>query len=114
MIAKKKLYAWPLPIPDIRTARWTPDAPPTRFHTKPFPQPHPPIAMTALSPGSSTLTIAGARGYLPACIGLGNGYLRDNWQMVKRAAAGAGRPGRPGLAGLSAALELGETLNSRA
>lgn len=76
------------------TARRPADNPPTRFHLQPYQQPHPPIAITALSPGSASLKLAGAGGYLPACIGLGDGYLRDNWRIVAEAADAAGRTAR--------------------
>lgn len=68
------------------------DATPTRFHLKPFQQPHPPIGVTALSPKSPSMSLAGRMGYIPLNLGLSNQYLRENWQMVEDAAAQAGRP----------------------
>ncbi|MGB5096388.1 MAG: LLM class flavin-dependent oxidoreductase [Porticoccaceae bacterium] len=73
------------------TARRPADEPPTRFHLQPYQKLHPPIAITALSPGSSSPKVAGASGYLPVCIGPGDGYLRDKWRIVAEAADAAGR-----------------------
>ncbi|MEH6638247.1 MAG: LLM class flavin-dependent oxidoreductase [Porticoccaceae bacterium] len=67
------------------------DETPTHFHLKPYQKPYPRIGITALSPGSPTLKIAGAKGYIPVCLSLGNTYLRDNWAVVEQAAEEAGK-----------------------
>lgn len=67
------------------------DEPPTRFHLHPYQKPHPPIGITALSPNSPTMKLAGSAGYIPLNIGLSNQYLKDNWKIVEQAAHEAGR-----------------------
>jgi alkanesulfonate monooxygenase SsuD/methylene tetrahydromethanopterin reductase-like flavin-dependent oxidoreductase (luciferase family) len=74
---------------------WTVQRPaddtPTRFHLYPYQDPHPPIAITSLSPKSPTMALAGSGGYLPVNLGLSNQYLKDNWEVVDRTAQEAGR-----------------------
>lgn len=62
-----------------------------RFHIKPFQQPHPPIGIAGISPGSETLKIAGANGFIPMSIALSNGYLKTHWEAVVAGAESAGR-----------------------
>lgn len=93
---------------DIMMKLWTSDAPfrhegkywtvqlpededPTRFHLRPYQQPHPPLGVTALSPKSPAMTMAGERGYIPVNLGLGNQYLKENWDTYEQAMNAAGR-----------------------
>ena len=73
------------------TTRRPVDKAPTEWHMKPFQDPFPQIGMTALSPGSSTLAIAGEKGFLPVSLGLSNSYLAEHWDTVSTAADKAGR-----------------------
>jgi alkanesulfonate monooxygenase SsuD/methylene tetrahydromethanopterin reductase-like flavin-dependent oxidoreductase (luciferase family) len=59
---------------------------------KPFQKPHPPIALPGMSRGSSTMKLAGARGYSPIahCLIAGN-VLADLWKTYSEAAHAAGR-----------------------
>jgi len=62
------------------------------FIHKPFQKPHPPIAMPAMSRGSSTMKIAGRAGYQPFghCLVTSN-VLADFWRTYEEAALEAGR-----------------------
>ena len=59
---------------------------------KPLQQPHPPIAMPGMSRNSSSMKIAGQRGYQPFghCLVTGN-VLADLWKTYEAAAEEAGR-----------------------
>ena len=64
-----------------------------RFHVKPYQQPHPPIGMAGVSEKSDTLTLAGARGYIPMSINLAHQrILKTHWDGVETGAAETGRP----------------------
>lgn len=61
-------------------------------HMKPFQMPHPPIGVAGVTPGSSTLALAGARGWIPMSINLVPTWvLKTHWQAVEEAATRAGR-----------------------
>src|SRR5207253_3432402 len=59
---------------------------------KPLQQPHPPIAIPGMSRNSSTMKLAGKRGYQPFahCLVTGN-VLADIWRTYEQAALEAGR-----------------------
>lgn len=62
------------------------------FHMRPYQQPHPPIAVAGASVRSSTLELAGERGWLPLSASLVHAtQLASNWESVE---AGAKRTGR--------------------
>ena len=62
------------------------------FHMRPYQQPHPPIAVAGASVRSSTLELAGERGWLPLSASLVHtSQIDQNWESVK---AGAERSGR--------------------
>lgn len=61
------------------------------FHLKPLQEPHPPISVRGLSPGSPSLGSAGERGYAPLSYALGTDYLKGHWAAVEAGAAAAGR-----------------------
>ena len=62
------------------------------FIHKPLQQPHPPIAMPAMSRNSPSMKLAGRRGYQPFghCLVTGN-VLADFWTTYEKAALEAGR-----------------------
>jgi alkanesulfonate monooxygenase SsuD/methylene tetrahydromethanopterin reductase-like flavin-dependent oxidoreductase (luciferase family) len=94
---------------DIISRWWTEDAPWTysgKFwkvtkpekmydlfwhHLKPVQSPHPPIGMAGISPGSSTLTTCGERGFYPMSLAFNNSYLASHWEAVEAGAATTGR-----------------------
>ena len=62
------------------------------FHLQPYQQPHPPIAVAGASVRSSTLEMAGERGWIPLSASLVHAsQLGANWESI---AAGAARGGR--------------------
>lgn len=62
------------------------------LHMKPFQRPHPPIAVAASTPGSSSLGIAGERGWMPMSSSLlSSTYLAGHWDAVAAGAAAVGR-----------------------
>lgn len=62
------------------------------FHMRPYQQPHPPIAVAGSSARSSTLELAGERGWLPLTSNFVHpSQLTTNWQSIE---AGAKRTGR--------------------
>jgi alkanesulfonate monooxygenase SsuD/methylene tetrahydromethanopterin reductase-like flavin-dependent oxidoreductase (luciferase family) len=95
---------------DIILRLWTEDAPFTyegkywtvnkpgqmydtlEYHIKPFQQPHPPIGIAGLSPGSDTLKLAGERGFLPLSLNISPSYVSTHWGAVVEGAERAGRP----------------------
>ena len=62
------------------------------FHLRPYQQPHPPIAVAGASVRSSTLEMAGERGWIPLSASLVHAsQLGANWESIS---AGAERGGR--------------------
>jgi alkanesulfonate monooxygenase SsuD/methylene tetrahydromethanopterin reductase-like flavin-dependent oxidoreductase (luciferase family) len=75
--------------------RVTPEFGIGRIH-RPLQQPHPPIAVPAISRGSASLRLAGARGFRPFSHHMASvGALADHWQTYASAAREAGREPRP-------------------
>jgi alkanesulfonate monooxygenase SsuD/methylene tetrahydromethanopterin reductase-like flavin-dependent oxidoreductase (luciferase family) len=63
------------------------------YYMKPYQQPHPPIAVAASTPDSSSMRMAGARGWIPMSSSLlSRIYLADHWKLVEAGAAGTGQP----------------------
>jgi alkanesulfonate monooxygenase SsuD/methylene tetrahydromethanopterin reductase-like flavin-dependent oxidoreductase (luciferase family) len=62
-----------------------------KHHIKPFQRPHPPIGIAGFSPGSTTLKLAGERGFLPLSLNLSPGYLVTHWGAVVEGAKISGR-----------------------
>lgn len=60
-------------------------------HLRPRQLPHPPIGVAGLTPGSSTLKLAGERGFLPMSLNLSIGYVGSHWQAYEEGARSAGR-----------------------
>ena len=60
-------------------------------HLKPFQKPHPPIGMAGLSPHSSTLKLAGERGFLPLSLHLIAASLDTHWAAYEEGAAKGGK-----------------------
>jgi alkanesulfonate monooxygenase SsuD/methylene tetrahydromethanopterin reductase-like flavin-dependent oxidoreductase (luciferase family) len=66
------------------------------YMPKPFQQPHPPIALSLLTPNSASAKTAGERGWIPVS---GNffhrRYLRGHWERYAEGCEAAGRPPDP-------------------
>ena len=62
------------------------------YYMKPLQQPHPPIAVAASTPDSSSMRMAGERGWIPMSSSLlSRSYLAEHWRLVESGATGAGR-----------------------
>ena len=62
------------------------------FHMRPYQQPHPPIAVAGGSVRSSTLAMAGARGWIPMSASLVHAsQLGANWESISEGAERGGR-----------------------
>jgi alkanesulfonate monooxygenase SsuD/methylene tetrahydromethanopterin reductase-like flavin-dependent oxidoreductase (luciferase family) len=62
------------------------------YYMKPLQQPHPPIAVAASTPDSSSMRMAGERGWIPMSSSLlSRSYLAAHWRLVESGATGAGR-----------------------
>jgi alkanesulfonate monooxygenase SsuD/methylene tetrahydromethanopterin reductase-like flavin-dependent oxidoreductase (luciferase family) len=62
------------------------------YYMKPYQQPHPPIAVAASTPDSSSMRMAGERGWIPMSSSLlSRRYLADHWRLVEEGARGGGR-----------------------
>jgi alkanesulfonate monooxygenase SsuD/methylene tetrahydromethanopterin reductase-like flavin-dependent oxidoreductase (luciferase family) len=60
-------------------------------YMKPYQQPHPPIAVAASTPNSSSMRMAGERGWIPMSSSLlSRPYLSGHWRLVEAGAASAG------------------------
>lgn len=60
-------------------------------HIYPYQKPHPPIGVTGLSPGSETLKLAGARGFIPLSLGGKIDYIASHWESVLEGAKRTGK-----------------------
>jgi alkanesulfonate monooxygenase SsuD/methylene tetrahydromethanopterin reductase-like flavin-dependent oxidoreductase (luciferase family) len=60
-------------------------------HLRPLQQPHPPIAIAALSPNSGSLRVCGERGFSPMSLNLNSQYIQGHWAQVEAGAVAAGR-----------------------
>lgn len=62
------------------------------FHHRTYQDPHPPIAVAAMTPNSPSLEMAGRRGWLPMSINFApTAALQGSWQTYETAALAAGR-----------------------
>ena len=62
------------------------------YYMKPYQRPHPPIAVAASTPNSSSMRMAGERGWIPMSSSLlSRPYLKDHWRLVEDGAAKGGR-----------------------
>ena len=62
------------------------------YYMKPYQKPHPPIAVAASTPDSSSMRMAGERGWIPMSSSLlSRSHLAAHWRLVETGAAGVGR-----------------------
>ena len=63
------------------------------YHMRPFQQPHPPIAIAGLTPGSENHKLAGAKGYIPVSLSVSPdaAVTARHWAAVEAGAATTGR-----------------------
>lgn len=70
---------------------WTHHDIKTGYVAKPLQQPHPPIAMSGMSPFSGTMKFAGGRGYIPVSANfVGDWVVASHWKAYSQGAEAAG------------------------
>jgi len=80
----------------IDMSEWTHHDIKMGYVPKPLQQPHPPIAMSAMSPSSGSIRLAGARGYLPVSANfIAEWSLKTHWPTYLEGAASTGRAANP-------------------
>ena len=92
------LQLWADPKPGVYESEWwrftIPDTEADiglRAHMRPYQQPHPPIAVAGVSPHSTTLEMAGRRGWIPMSINLiPPNLLATHWQAIDEGAQAVG------------------------
>ena len=92
------LKIWEDPQPGLYESKWWKFRIPEpqddiglRTFVKPYQQPHPPLGVAGVSPKSSTLKMAGARGWIPMSINLTPPVLlKTHWDAVQEGADEAG------------------------
>ncbi|MDP6817923.1 MAG: LLM class flavin-dependent oxidoreductase [Alphaproteobacteria bacterium] len=63
---------------------------------KPYQQPHPPMAISAMSPFSSSVRYAGGMGFIPISANfIGNWSVKSHWQVYAEEAEKQGQPADP-------------------
>lgn len=93
------LKIWSDPAPGLYESEWWKFVIPEpqddiglRAHVTPYQQPHPPIGVAGVSPRSSTLKMAGQRGWIPMSINLTPpNLLKTHWDAVAEGATEAGK-----------------------
>jgi alkanesulfonate monooxygenase SsuD/methylene tetrahydromethanopterin reductase-like flavin-dependent oxidoreductase (luciferase family) len=75
------------------TGRPRASLPMLNYHLRPYQHPHPPIAITGLTPGSQNHRLAGEKGYIPVSLSISpdSSITAQHWAAVEDGAARAGR-----------------------
>ena len=77
---------------------------------KPLQQPHPPIALSAMSPGSESLKFAGARGYIPITANfIATWSAKTHWPAYCAGAESTGRTADPALWRVARSVYVADT-----
>ena len=79
---KGKFWSVNVPGPMLRTLG---------HHLRPLQQPHPPIGIAGLNPGSETLKLAGEHGFMPLSLNMSPTYVATHWDAVLEGARRSGR-----------------------
>jgi alkanesulfonate monooxygenase SsuD/methylene tetrahydromethanopterin reductase-like flavin-dependent oxidoreductase (luciferase family) len=67
------------------------------YYMKPYQRPHPPIAVAASTPSSTSMRMAGERGWIPMSSSLlSRAYLAGHWRLVEDGAHRVGLPAKRG------------------
>ncbi|MFP6773018.1 MAG: LLM class flavin-dependent oxidoreductase [Alphaproteobacteria bacterium] len=111
------LQLWADPKPGVYETEWwrftipeTEDDIGLRAHVRPYQSPHPPIALAGVSPHSSTLKMAGARGWIPMSINLiPPNLLKTHWDAISAGAQEAGRTADRGAWRVAREIFVAET-----
>ena len=112
------LELWSTPPPyEMHGKYWTIDMPEWTHHDiklgyvpQPYQQPHPPIAISAVSPSSSSLKFAGARGYMPVTANfIARWSAKTHWPAYCAGAASTGRTPDPETGHVARSIFVAET-----
>lgn len=80
------------------------------FMQKPLQRPHPQIAITGMSPGSGSLKMAGARGYMPVSANfIGDWAVKSHWPKYAEGAQEAGLTPDPSLWHVARSIYVADT-----
>lgn len=94
----------------IEMKEWTHHDIKLGYVPRPYQQPHPPIAISAMSPHSSSLKYAGARGFIPLSANfIANWSLQTHWPTYAAAAGAAGQPADPEIWRVARSVYVDET-----
>ena len=81
-----------------------------RAHVRPYQKPHPPIGVAGVSPRSSTLKMAAAKGWMPMSINLVPPVLlKTHWDAIADGAESAGRDPDPSVWRVAREVVVAET-----
>ena len=77
---------------------------------QPFQKPHPPVAVSAMSPASDSLTFAGERGYIPVTANfIAQWSAATHWPTYAAAAKAAGKPADPSIWRVARSVYVADT-----
>ncbi|MGH8597934.1 MAG: LLM class flavin-dependent oxidoreductase, partial [Gammaproteobacteria bacterium] len=80
------------------------------YVAKPYQKPHPPIALSAVSPSSGSLKYAGSRGFMPVSANfVAEWVLKTHWPAYAAGARDAGRTPNPGDWHVARSIFVAET-----
>ena len=99
------LFLWDDPAPGVREhPRWRYRVPEydaeigIRLHARPYQRPHPPIALSILTPSSTSAATAGERGWIPVSGQFFHRrYLKGHWEKYVEGCERAGRRPDPSI-----------------
>ncbi|MGE3910977.1 MAG: LLM class flavin-dependent oxidoreductase [Chloroflexota bacterium] len=95
-------WRFTVPTPDLSIGK--------HVHVRPYQQPHPPIAVAGVSERSETLTLAGARGWIPMSINLvPPRVLATHWDQIEAGAQSAGRTADRAIWRIARDIHVAET-----
>ena len=111
------LALWTDPRPGVYESKWWHFTIPEieddiglRAHIRPYQRPHPPIGLAGVTPYSSTLKMAGARGWIPMSINLvPPGLLKTHWEAIEAGAREADRTPERGAWRVAREIFVAET-----
>lgn len=95
---------------NINMPEWTHHDIKTGYVAKPFQQPHPPIAISGMSPFSGSMTFAGSRGYIPVSANfVGEWNVKSHWPAYLKGAKQAGIEADPQVWHVARSIYVADT-----
>jgi alkanesulfonate monooxygenase SsuD/methylene tetrahydromethanopterin reductase-like flavin-dependent oxidoreductase (luciferase family) len=93
-----------------RVTEWYDEVRELGYIQRPLQQPHPPIAITGMSPASGSLKYAGSHGYIPVSANfIGPWAVKTHWPKYVEGAVEAGRKADPSLWRVARSIYVAET-----